>query len=405
MKKLFTVMLMLFTMIGIAMAQPAMTGKGYINNKSTEVDSLMCYDEGTRTLTPEIYAIYADIHYQHPTTTTCPFWMEFGTTENYSWWKWNINGQEFNTPVVEYGFEESGYIKVEVGNDNGDTGTDSIYFDVKTHFEYDSIMLEVDENGYQSVFMKFSPLEISLVFVERCNNNMNWTTLAVFDDYGPTPVPENGEIQLSYQDVEINNDVQWTYRIFIADTCRYSDLEVDVPGMFLATTQESNEWMLDMKTTINQFGPLDGFEYVYVVYTVDQYGQRHHFTDENGPIVLPQNTTSWQIPGQHIDPYYQCGVALVHEDGSYEVMSMSNKVENPRPYPTEIEEQQDHNLMVYPNPAQGRFTVEGTGQMIVSNVLGQTVLNKEINGKTIIELPHGLYFVQLNGETRKIVVE
>ena len=61
--------------------------------------------------------------------------------------------------------------------------------------------------------------------------------------------------------------------------------------------------------------------------------------------------------------------------------------------------------MVYPNPAQGRFTVEGTGKLMISNMFGQTILNKEIDGKTTIELPQGLYFVKLGGETRKIVVE
>ena len=173
--------------------------------------------------------------------------------------------------------------------------------------------------------------------------------------------------------------------------------------MFLATIQENDEWMLDMKTTINQFGPLNDFEYVYVVYTIDQYGQRHHFTDENGPVVLQQNATSWTIPGQHIDPYYQVGVAWVHEDGSYELVSLSNKVENPL-HATGIEEQ-TQDLMVYPNPAQDRFTVEGMGHLMVSNMLGQSVMTKEIDGKTTIELPQGLYFVKLNGATRKIVVE
>ena len=60
---------------------------------------------------------------------------------------------------------------------------------------------------------------------------------------------------------------------------------------------------------------------------------------------------------------------------------------------------------VYPNPAKDRFTVEGTGTMTVTNTLGQTVLIQEIDGKTTIELPQGLYFVKLGGVTRKIVVE
>ena len=60
---------------------------------------------------------------------------------------------------------------------------------------------------------------------------------------------------------------------------------------------------------------------------------------------------------------------------------------------------------VYPNPAKDRFTVEGSGTMTITNALGQTLLTREIDGKTTIELPQGLYFVKLGGATRKIVVE
>lgn len=62
-------------------------------------------------------------------------------------------------------------------------------------------------------------------------------------------------------------------------------------------------------------------------------------------------------------------------------------------------------LTVYPNPAQGAFTVEGMGRLSITNVLGQTVLTREIDGKETVELPLGIYFVKLNGQTRKIVVE
>ncbi len=62
-------------------------------------------------------------------------------------------------------------------------------------------------------------------------------------------------------------------------------------------------------------------------------------------------------------------------------------------------------FMVYPNPVKDRFTVEGTGVMTVTNTLGQTILTREIEGKTIVELPQGMYFVKLGGVTRKVVVE
>lgn len=60
---------------------------------------------------------------------------------------------------------------------------------------------------------------------------------------------------------------------------------------------------------------------------------------------------------------------------------------------------------VYPNPAKGYIIIEGTGNMTVTNALGQTILTKEIKGKEKLVLPQGMYFVTLGSETRKIVVE
>ena len=60
---------------------------------------------------------------------------------------------------------------------------------------------------------------------------------------------------------------------------------------------------------------------------------------------------------------------------------------------------------VYPNPAKGYIIIEGTGNMTITNALGQTILTKEIKGKEKLVLPQGMYFVTLGSETRKIVVE
>ena len=70
-----------------------------------------------------------------------------------------------------------------------------------------------------------------------------------------------------------------------------------------------------------------------------------------------------------------------------------------------IAEGSETTFTVYPNPAQGRFTVEGRGMMTVSNVLGQAIITREIGGKETIALPRGMYFVKLGNETQKIVVE
>ena len=64
-----------------------------------------------------------------------------------------------------------------------------------------------------------------------------------------------------------------------------------------------------------------------------------------------------------------------------------------------------HIFEVWPNPAQGHFTVEGKGKMTVINTLGQTVLTREIDGKETIELPRGLYVVKMGNATQKVIVE
>jgi len=71
----------------------------------------------------------------------------------------------------------------------------------------------------------------------------------------------------------------------------------------------------------------------------------------------------------------------------------------------DVEELSECDFRVYPNPAQGQVTVEGTGWLTVSNLLGQTILTREINGRTMIALPQGFWLVRLNGFTKKVIVE
>lgn len=62
-------------------------------------------------------------------------------------------------------------------------------------------------------------------------------------------------------------------------------------------------------------------------------------------------------------------------------------------------------FIIYPNPSRGGFTVEGTGSLIITNTLGQTVKEFDLNGQTTIELPRGMYFAKMGKVVRKIVVE
>ena len=121
---------------------------------------------------------------------------------------------------------------------------------------------------------------------------------------------------------------------------------------------------------------------------------------------LGANNTIGSYDVSLFDGGYAVVAAMFNEGKEYEELSFSNLTD----FLVGIEENEGPStgsgtLTVYPNPAEDRFTVEGKGTMTVVNTLGQTVLTQEIDGKAIIELPQGMYFVKLGGETRKIVVE
>jgi hypothetical protein len=110
---------------------------------------------------------------------------------------------------------------------------------------------------------------------------------------------------------------------------------------------------------------------------------------------------------------YTCGVnqfeggqaviaAVFSDNKSFEELSFSNLTTD---ILVGIWENGENAFSIYPNPANDCVTIEGTGILIVTNTIGQTIMTKEIDGKATIELPRGMYFVKMNGITRKIVVE
>ena len=72
------------------------------------------------------------------------------------------------------------------------------------------------------------------------------------------------------------------------------------------------------------------------------------------------------------------------------------------------EEATANTMSIYPNPAKSSFTVEGTGLLRITNVLGQTILEKPIEEMSVITLPEGIYLLRLTdgntSTTRKVIV-
>lgn len=398
MKKTFTLVFMLCTVLSIAMAQPAMKGNG---DGLTQVSNLCTSIVEDREILDVEIVSYDGMHFTHPETELmCPIGCLFTTTENYEWYLWEtgceVESFSYSDPEFLCELNYSCYVKVTVGDTQGNTGSDSIWFNIKENHMLEGFMMEVGDDLYPTFKGVAAPDHYRLRL--QRNYNGSGANVAQF-------MLEPGEWEFRDEGGHYQEDGLWAYQIFLRDTCRF-DLVCLVPGMLLETESQGSDWSLLTMTDVSQNGiHYQDSTFVYFVYTIDEMGQRHHYMQGGGPVILDQYTTSWQIPGPHVDPYYQCGVARRHDDGTYELLSLSNKVPNPLHDINGVDELDSMSMSVYPNPAPGRFTVEGQGTMTISNVMGQNILTCEIDGKETIELPRGMYFVKLGGETRKIVVE
>ena len=342
-------------------------------------------------------------HPTHPATgIACPFFDAFTTSQTYSWYSWEssfFEHENSNTVVADVYY--SGYIKVTVGNQNGNIGSDSIWFNIqKDEVEpLRDFIMEIDDELHANFYGIATENHHRLILM-RCYVPLQY-------NYGKDFYLSPGE-QWAYTDTNVSysEDSLWVYGIRTLNTCGNETSYFVVPGLLLNIYNEDEKWYLSMKSSLQSDFSF-GSSYLYSIHTIDEYGNRHEFTDHNGnPVTLPDWTTAWQIPGPHIDPYYQVGVVRIREDSSYELLSLSNKVSNPWPDTDGINDENDEtSFSVYPNPSHGLVTVVGKGTLSVVNMLGQIVLRQEIDGESTVELPRGIYFVKLGGAVRKVVVE
>lgn len=426
-KKCSTLFCVLFAVISIAMAQPATMTKGQVDN-STQVDNNSICRETRDSLYVEILATY-DLNasipefYSFPNDSSlfCPLgWLHFVTnyyqnTNHTNWHTWETSLKPDDYVIMSahnYIFigllDSSCYIKVTVTDEYGNTGSDSIYFNIKNWvIPPDNFEMEiVNANGNLNAKLSFTANNDVLFFQKWISqNNTHHDPNYIPDDEGwyfiggEQLYPGNYTEDIIYN-YNYNENTVWNILTQMFDTCINAPYDV-LPGMYLCTKDENNGHYLNMKTSLQ---PEDD-EYVYTIFTVDSNGIRYPFIVNGGQVILPSSTTSYQIPAAHEHPYYQCAVAKLTDSGEYKILSYSNKVDNPWIDTTDIGEYDKSDFQVYPNPAKDRITVEGTGNLSITNALGQTILTQVIDGQTTIELPQGLYFARMGNVVRKIVVE
>jgi len=391
MKKKLTliVMAVLFTAISFAQTKPP------------------TLPESTRdTLYPEIYHnFYGYIeHFQHPATPwQCVEWGFFSTTEHYAQYLWEVeesflpDGGDLTDTTVWCVFDHSGYLKVTVWDSIGNSGTDSIWFNIKDWtVPIDDFTMEIDSSNH-AVFSGTVTPEQTFIGILRSLDTLNWLPV-----YGHQVTP--GHWSWRDEQVHFSPDSIWNYVPWYVDSCDNELYPEMVPGMMMSTQPSpGGGWYLTFHTVLQSSKSDD---YVYPIYTIDQDGVRHQLYDNDGePVILPASTNSLLLQ-EHPDKYYQGAVAKMdRKTRDYEIISYSNKVENPLPDVSNVNEILPPSLSIYPNPSHGEFTVQGTGNLTIVNMIGQTIFQKGINGKATIGLPAGIYIAKLGNSIQKIVVQ
>ena len=345
------------------------------------------------------------VHFLHPATEiSCRIGGNFCTLESYSQYLWEVDedflpaGGDLTSEMIGCIFDHPGYLKVTVWDSIGNCGSDSIWFNIKDWtVPIDDFTMEIDSSNH-AVFSGTVTPEQAYISVLRSLDTINWTLV-----YGHQVSP--GHWSWRDDDAHFSPDTIWNYRPRYADTCGNVINPEMTPGMIMSTQPSpGGGWYLTFHTVLQSSKSDD---YVYPIFTIDSDGVRHQLYDNDGePVILPASANSLLLQ-EHPDKYYQGAIAKMNKKSrDYEIISYSNKVENPLPDVSNVNEEiLPPSLSIYPNPSHGEFTVQGTGNLTILNMMGQTIFQKGINGKATIGLPAGIYIAKLGNSIQKIVVQ
>ena len=417
MKKFFTILLMLFTVTSMALAQHTKIDKGEVGS-STQVDTISTCQETRDDLYVEILTYYDNYHFPNDSSLLCPIgWKTFKTNYNdnvtYLYiWETSLGPDDYttygpNSPFFFVRLDTSCYIKVTVSDDYGNTGTDSIYFNIYNFTLPDDFKMEIVEvNNELNAKLSFTPRYDLFYFQAWISQDNIAHTPGVFPSnegwifsIGDQLYPDN-YVEYTLYGYDYNENITWNILTQIFDTC---DVFIDIlPGMYLSTENVEDHHYLKFKTSL-QSGNHD--EYAYTIFTVDSSGVRYPLIVDGEQVILPSSAINYELPESHEYPYYQCAVLGVTDSDDYKILSYSNKVDNPWIDITNVNEYGDYEFQVYPNPSKTGCNVTGIGRLIVTNILGQTILEKEINGQAFVKPSQGIYIFKLITNDNKVFVK
>ena len=154
------------------------------NLASAQIKHTTMLETSRDTLYPEIVedllgGVY--VHIQHPETEVrCVFDGILRTFEEYSQYLWEVDeeflpiGGDLTDYRVICAFTHAGYIKVTVWDSIGNSGTDSIWFNIKDWtVPIDDFTMEIDSSNH-AVFSGTVTPEQTFIGILRSFDTLNW---------------------------------------------------------------------------------------------------------------------------------------------------------------------------------------------------------------------------------------
>lgn len=385
--KKFTLLLLMAVM---AYTTAAMAQVSAMSEKNTNdaIEVTICGSQGEP---------YDDLNWHPDYPYFCDSELELTAYPNDDWENWTyiweglVTVNEELPPIAYLRYDpenEFQTVTVTVIDDQGNTGSATLTFHLDSGELAPSIWSGIKDGNEIRLYCD-NPDQNDYIEISLRESGIPCDTIGFHDEL---QIDLNSIQPFVYSGIEDNSDGTYSYRLRIRNTC-YHQKDLLGHGAYI---WEENDKTVHIQ---NIFTDVSGYKYQWIGYNTQD--------DEsilNAEVIEEFETNISSFVPQNINDFNYYRLRVSPKNGNIKFCMYSNVLTAQTL--SVSDNYSPDNITIYPNPAHDRFTVKGEGTLVIYNSIGQKVRELEIDNETTIDgLPAGMYFVQVNGSVKKVVVE